>query len=282
MKTRKDAWTRIEDEILGQYFSCREPEALCKLLPNRTWASIRKRAYSIGLDKGELWSADEEQYLIENYVSGDRESIIQRIGRAWGGIKMHAQRLGLRRVDKVLKFWTPEEEDLLRKIYPLADWKEILKAFPSRKRSNINEKASALGIRRLIHAGKARIGGYAICKNSSCGKSFYQPPSRSDRPFCSQKCSFEHLVGENAPNWMGGKSFEPYPPTFNARFKRMICKRDNYTCKICKGYGNNIHHINYVKDDTNPENCVTLCRSCHTKTNFNREYWIEYFAKLMR
>jgi endogenous inhibitor of DNA gyrase (YacG/DUF329 family) len=104
---------------------------------------------------------------------------------------------------------------------------------------------------------------------------------RSELQFCSRRCMGEwstvHFSGVNSANWRGGKSFEPYPITFNNPFKRLIRERDNYTCAICKGYGNCVHHINYVKDDTNPENCVTLCRKCHGKTNSNREYWQSLF-----
>ena len=33
--------------------------------------------------------------------------------------------------------------------------------------------------------------------------------------------------------------------------------------------------ISYIKNDTVPENCITLCRSCHSVTNSNRKYWQE-------
>jgi len=38
-----------------------------------------------------------------------------------------------------------------------------------------------------------------------------------------------------------------------------------------------VHHINYNKKNCDINNLVSLCRSCHMKTNFNREYWIKYF-----
>lgn len=39
------------------------------------------------------------------------------------------------------------------------------------------------------------------------------------------------------------------------------------------------NHIDYNKHNLSPENLVTLCKSCHAKTNFNRNYWIKYFIK---
>jgi hypothetical protein len=116
-----------------------------------------------------------------------------------------------------------------------------------------------------------------ICKQ--CGKSFLVDHTKI--VFCSTSCygiwKSQNTIGKNNSNWHGGKSFEPYPITFNYQFKQAIRERDNYTCAICKEYGDNVHHINYVKNDTIPENCVTLCHSCHSKTNFNREYWKQYF-----
>ena len=37
------------------------------------------------------------------------------------------------------------------------------------------------------------------------------------------------------------------------------------------------NHIDYDKKNCNSDNLITLCRSCHRKTNFNRENWIKYF-----
>jgi hypothetical protein len=118
-----------------------------------------------------------------------------------------------------------------------------------------------------------------ICK--ACGKEFEEQRSKSDHKFCSWICYISYAVRENSTQWRGGERGRKfYPKVWNGTFKKMIRERDNYTCAICKQYGDNVHHINYVKMDTNPENCITLCRSCHCKTNTNREYWVEYFASL--
>lgn len=118
-----------------------------------------------------------------------------------------------------------------------------------------------------------------IC--DQCGKNYSRQKSKGHRNtfnFCSHKCNHEYHIGKNNSAWLGGISFEPYPPTFNPPFKRLIRERDNYTCAVCKGYGNSVHHINYVKEDTTPENCITLCRKCHVRTNSRREYWKKYFS----
>ena len=87
-------------------------------------------------------------------------------------------------------------------------------------------------------------------------------------------------VGENNPNWRGGTSFEAYPITFNRKLKTLIKNRDKNRCFICKSTKTLcVHHINYKKEDCRPENLITLCIHCHTKTNSSREDWEIFFTK---
>jgi 5-methylcytosine-specific restriction endonuclease McrA len=37
-----------------------------------------------------------------------------------------------------------------------------------------------------------------------------------------------------------------------------------------------------VKKKNEPENLITLCRKCHSKTKKDREYWKIYFQDLMK
>jgi len=89
--------------------------------------------------------------------------------------------------------------------------------------------------------------------------------------------------GEKCYNWQGGKSFEPYGIEFNNQLKEQIRKRDNYRCQEC-GFNQkqlkrklSIHHIDFNKQNNNPNNLISLCNTCHTQTNFNKKGWIEYF-----
>ena len=85
-------------------------------------------------------------------------------------------------------------------------------------------------------------------------------------------------VGEKHYNWKGGVSREPYSVDWTNTLKRSIRERDCYTCQICSQYGIDVHHIDYDKKNCNPDNLVTLCRKCHTKTNHNREDWTKFFS----
>jgi 5-methylcytosine-specific restriction endonuclease McrA len=87
--------------------------------------------------------------------------------------------------------------------------------------------------------------------------------------------------GEKHYNWQGGKSFEPYTIDWNNTLKIAIRERDRYICQLCgEKQGDTahcIHHIDYNKKNCNSNNLITLCRSCHVKTNYRRDYWIKYF-----
>ena len=109
------------------------------------------------------------------------------------------------------------------------------------------------------------------------------------KPWVSQRNKLFLMIGKKHPNWQGGKSFEPYPIDWTDRFRETIRKRDNYVCQLCgihqdelKGFNRklDIHHIDYDKDNLNLNNFISLCRNCHLKTNFNRDYWIKYFIDL--
>lgn len=91
---------------------------------------------------------------------------------------------------------------------------------------------------------------------------------------------------EKHPNWQGGKSFEPYGMDFTEELRNHIRERDNHACRMCNetdlDYKLHVHHVDYDKENNTECNLVSLCKPCHTKTNFNREVWTTYFKKLLK
>jgi len=95
--------------------------------------------------------------------------------------------------------------------------------------------------------------------------------------------------GENHYNFQGWKSREPYSIEWSYDLKEKIKKRDNYKCQICFKHKNKlftktgkkdylyIHHIDYNKKNSCVNNLVSLCNSCHAKTNFKRSSWVKFF-----
>jgi hypothetical protein len=93
---------------------------------------------------------------------------------------------------------------------------------------------------------------------------------------------------EKNPSWNNGSSFKiDYSPNFGRIFKRAIRKRDNYVCIKCGKHQEkenrslSVHHINYDKKLTIPQNCCSLCRKCHSEVNFNRLHWTKFFQSLL-
>jgi hypothetical protein len=91
-------------------------------------------------------------------------------------------------------------------------------------------------------------------------------------------------------NWKGGVKNLPYCPKFTEYVKERVrnhFKRKCYLCGKPETKNNNkklsVHHVNYDKG----QGCsgtwllIPLCNSCHTKTNFNRDYWETYFTNCL-
>ncbi len=97
------------------------------------------------------------------------------------------------------------------------------------------------------------------------------------------KCNYKFYSGENHPMWIKN-NIKLYPVGWNKTHKEQIRYRDQYKCQLCFVPEIEcktrlpIHHIDYNKLNILPENLVSLCNSCHAKTNFNRDYWKKYFS----
>lgn len=98
------------------------------------------------------------------------------------------------------------------------------------------------------------------------------------------------LKGKNHPSYIDGRSHFNYPYKFSNELRQKIRERDNFTCQCCgleeKNHSNknvnlSVHHIDYNKKSCMENNLISLCISCHMKTNSNRDYWYAYCTYLM-
>lgn len=89
----------------------------------------------------------------------------------------------------------------------------------------------------------------------------------------------DKIKGDKNPNWRGGRRQSKYSRIWTRIFRQSIRERDNHTCQICKLNNNHldVHHIDYNKLNCDIKNLISLCKKCHSKTNGNREYWINFF-----
>ena len=113
-----------------------------------------------------------------------------------------------------------------------------------------------------------------------CGGEFMGRRSRARR-FCSLECCNQWVSknyrGEQHHAWLGGLSFEPYGIEFDNALRELVRERDGYVCQLCgRAQGKralSVHHIDYDKNNNVEHNLISLCKSCHSKTNANRYYW---------
>lgn len=121
----------------------------------------------------------------------------------------------------------------------------------------------------------------------SCGKTFEIMKSAHKKGFgrfCSKECQHKGMSGEGSPTWQGGISYGKYCPKFNNEFKERVREFFGRKCQLCGAEENgrklSVHHVTYEKDaccNGQIAMFVPLCPTCHSKTNYNRDYWQEYF-----
>lgn len=100
----------------------------------------------------------------------------------------------------------------------------------------------------------------------------------------------ERYKGKGNPAYKHGEAYRRYTNEFGSSLKEKIRQRDNNICQICDkpaeeeklqtGKKLPVHHIDYNKDNCKESNLITVCNSCHGKTNEHRKSWIKFFAEL--
>lgn len=92
----------------------------------------------------------------------------------------------------------------------------------------------------------------------------------------SQNNWLKNIPPEKTPGWKGGISYLPYCIKFNKKLKESIRNRDNRTCQLCNtkenGRKHDVHHIHHDKENCYPD-LISLCQSCHSKVNVNKEIY---------
>ena len=99
------------------------------------------------------------------------------------------------------------------------------------------------------------------------------------------------LKGKKSNLYIHGKGSLPYNPKFTRSLKHFILERDKFKCQVCDmtqkehllEYNSSleVHHIDYDKMNCKENNLITLCKSCHVRTNYNRDYYYAYFTYMI-
>lgn len=132
---------------------------------------------------------------------------------------------------------------------------------------------------------KISLSNKGICRVKMTKKIIFKISQSLKEYYKNNDNPMKGVVGEKHHCWKGGLSLLPYSSNFTKKYRSKIRERDGFRCQLCNKEPKKtlqVHHINYDKKNTNDENLISLCSHCHPKTNFNREYWIEYFSKRSR
>lgn len=107
------------------------------------------------------------------------------------------------------------------------------------------------------------------------------------RKTCSRKCRNVRVAQMVSARYREPDRIRnsPYPIEWRSIVRKLIRERDQHTCQLCGATPTDrafpVHHIDYVKGNICPDNLITLCHSCHPKTNHDRPYWHAYFVTFM-
>lgn len=139
---------------------------------------------------------------------------------------------------------------------------------PCRKKDGVNHFCSK------ACAAKHRRSGRILVNCDACGKEYevtIHAYTKRDRRYCSEECRHEGQR-KNHPD----RRILAYSILWRT-IAREVRERDNHTCQQCGKYqvspALDVHHIVPAKDfplenihiANDPENLITLCRSCHRK-----------------
>lgn len=136
-------------------------------------------------------------------------------------------------------------------------------------------------------------------KCPTCGKIFSYGRANlhkgQKRYFCSLKCcrTFGANKYKKVENKEGliinSKEYDnfieydsnPYPSNWTDELKDKIKTRDGHCCQLCGVKEDlEVHHVDYIKDNCEDNNLITLCKKCHNITNHNRQFWTQVFVGL--
>lgn len=162
--------------------------------------------------------------------------------------------------------------------------------------SHVGKKRSPFTEEHRKHISASSIGKYI---SPETRKKLSEILSGEGNPFFGKQHSEEsrlkicenHLEGfwyGNVRYYDGKYYCDLWTPEFRERVRAFF----NYQCTECgtpqNGRKHCVHHVHYDKnvccknnEEIRDRKFVSLCGSCHTKTNHNRDYWEQHFTQII-
>lgn len=225
-----------------------------------------------------LFSIKDDSILKELYSSKTNKELVQVFdGRfSMQQIKHRGKCLGLYKDKKTLAHaqktrtgvWEEWETEIILRHYNKKGVEYVSNLLPHRSRNSIIHKASRCGI--------------AVDKDIRNYANGPKHHTEDAKKLMSEKRRCVVFTEEHKNNLMlsarKGKEHPHYNPNrvrkygfgFTDALKRRILRRDSNTCVLCnKKRKLLVHHIDYDKTHSTPENLVALCYSCHVKHHYH-------------
>ena len=238
----------------------------------KTESSIRNKAIRLEITRGiKRWKGGYTHFLITHYKA---------MGPNWCGLKLgykketmvgRAIKLGLtKQFDK----WREEDIVVLTELVGMHQSLTKMAFALNKSEEQIKNKMQKLGL-NANHWAQREID---ILKENyrSVNSSSLSSLLKRDKKAIFDKA---YQLGLTNPHWAYIEDKHQYPKEWTPELKIEIITRDNFTCQLqrCTDKPLCVHHIDYNKSNCEPSNLITLCVSCHAKTNAHRKYWTSLF-----
>jgi len=103
----------------------------------------------------------------------------------------------------------------------------------------------------------------------------------------------KRMLTPDNPWYVDGRSSgenRAYPLGWKEQLREAIRERDGHKCVVCSLPEEQnkkklpVHHVDYDRENLNPDNLVSLCSHCHGKTNTRKNHskWISFFKSSQR
>jgi hypothetical protein len=237
-------------------------------------------------NNGRLWKKEDEDFIRDNFLQKGNIELAKTLIRSVSSIESRLIVLDLHRP----KEWNSNRMKINNPLYNPITRKKLSKTIIEKyKYMDHPNKGRKMSIESILKRSATIKRLYKEGKLVSVRKGKENKWGKHTQEY-KDLMRIKHM-GEKNPSWKGGTSFESYSFNFNKLFKENIRQRDNLTCLKCNLFQDDnlkiykckliIHHIDYNKKNTIPENCCAVCRRCNAEVNFNRNHWTKFFQSLL-
>lgn len=140
-------WTAEEDEKLAKYYGIMGSK-VSTMIPRHSAQACTDRANRKGFKYNKAWTIEEDNIIIKNYSTIGREGVAKLlVGRTPNMCYERAKFLGVSRKWVKDNNWTPEEDKILIKYYPIMG-PDVCFKIPNRSRNACSKRARRFGLKK--------------------------------------------------------------------------------------------------------------------------------------